>query len=50
MLTFTGTQYYKAPEMLLGGGYDEKIDNWAAGITIYKIIMGVTPFESEYHS
>jgi len=36
--------------MFLGGGYNEKIDSWAAGITLYQLIAGVTPFESEYHS
>ena len=34
----------------MGGGYDEKIDLWALGITIFKLIAGYTPFESEYHS
>ncbi len=50
MLTLTGTPYYRAPEMFEGGGYDELVDIWALGITIYKLMAGVTPFESEYHS
>ena len=50
MLTHTGTQYYKAPEMFLGGGYTEKVDSWAVGVSLYQLITGVTPFESEYHS
>jgi calcium-dependent protein kinase len=50
MLTITGTLYYRAPEMFLGGGYDEKVDVWAAGITLYQMITGKTPFESEYLS
>ncbi len=50
MLTITGTLYYRAPEMFAGGGYNEKIDIWAAGILIFKLITGKTPFESEYHS
>lgn len=36
--------------MFSGGGYDERVDMWAAGITLYKLITGHTPFESEYHS
>lgn len=36
--------------MFLGGGYDEKVDMWAAGVTIYQIISESTPFESEYLS
>lgn len=50
MLTLTGTPYYRAPEMFEGGGYDELVDVWALGVTIYKLMAGNTPFESEYHS
>lgn len=51
MLTITGTLFYRAPEMFFGGGYDERVDMWAAGITIYELITnGVTPFESEHLS
>lgn len=46
MLTVTGTMYYRAPEMFLGGGYDLKVDSWAIGATLYKMIHGRTPFES----
>ena len=50
MLTLTGTPYYRAPEMFQGGGYDELVDMWALGVTIFKLMSGATPFESEYHS
>jgi len=30
--------------MFAGGGYDERVDSWAVGVTLYKIITGVTPF------
>lgn len=50
MLTITGTPYYRAPEMFNGGGYDERVDMWAVGVTLYKLVTGKTPFESEYHS
>ena len=46
MLTIIGTNFYFAPEIYIGGGYDEKIDIWALGITIYKLMAGYTPFES----
>lgn len=36
--------------MFSGGGYDEKVDVWSIGITIYKLICGKTPFESIYLS
>jgi calcium-dependent protein kinase len=44
MLTITGTLYYRAPEMFMGGGYNEKVDIWSSGIMIYKLITGRTPF------
>lgn len=50
MLTIIGTQFYLAPEIYIGGGYDERVDLWALGVTIYKIVTGYTPFQSEYHS
>ncbi len=51
MLTITGTLYYRAPEMVLGGGYDEKVDLWASGVTLYQLLsQGRTPFQSDYLS
>lgn len=50
MLTITGTLNYRAPEMFMGTGYDERIDLWSVGVTLYKIITGHTPFESSYVS
>jgi len=44
MLTIIGTTFYLAPEILIFGGYDETVDLWAFGITLYKIIAGKTPF------
>ena len=31
------------------GGYREGVDVWAAGILLFKLVAGQTPFESEYH-
>lgn len=50
MLTITGTLFYRAPQMFVGGGYNEKVDVWAAGITLYEVMYGKTPFASEFHS
>ena len=50
MLTVTGTQYYIAPEIFMGGGYDERVDLWALGVTLYRVVTKVTPFEAEYRS
>lgn len=46
MLTITGTLFYRAPEMFLGGGYNEKVDVWAAGVTLWEVLRGKTPFAS----
>jgi calcium-dependent protein kinase len=44
MLTDTGTFYYKAPEMFMGGGYTKAIDSWATGICLFEMVTGTTPF------
>lgn len=46
MLTIIGTSQYLAPEILLGGGYDERVDLWSIGVTLYQLVAGVTPFYS----
>ena len=34
------TRYYRAPEIILGNKFDEKIDLWSLGCTIYELITG----------
>ena len=43
MWTITGTLYYRAPEMFCGG-YREPVDVWAAGVLLYQMVTGRTPF------
>ena len=50
MLTVIGTPLYIAPEVLEMGGYDERVDLWALGVTVFWMITGMTPFEAEYRS
>jgi serine/threonine protein kinase len=41
-----GTPLYLAPEVYLEETYDTKIDIWGIGITLYNIITGFNPFQS----
>jgi serine/threonine protein kinase len=45
MWTMTGTLYYKSPCMF-ACGYKQSVDIWAAGILLYELVAGKTPFES----
>lgn len=62
--TRAGTLYYMAPETFMCRSfigiseeqvpskprvsYDLKVDSWALGIFAYELVVGVTPFHSEY--
>jgi len=39
------TRYYRAPEVILGCPYNEKVDVWSIGCTVYELITGQTLFE-----
>ncbi|KAG0190168.1 hypothetical protein DFQ28_002418 [Apophysomyces sp. BC1034] len=43
----SGTAYYMAPEVYKGGGYNEAVDWWSLGITMYECVYGKRPFEHE---
>ena len=45
MYTDTGTQSYKAPEMIDSSGYDRKVDLWAIGVLCYEMLTGNLPFQ-----
>lgn len=40
----TGTLEYKAPETLEFSSYNEAVDMWAAGVVLYELVEGRTPF------
>ena len=42
-----GTLLYMAPEMVKEELYDEKIDLWSLGMTLYESFFGKTPFGSD---
>ncbi len=42
-----GSPLYMSPEQLRQDDLDVRTDIWALGITLYELLVGVTPFESE---
>jgi len=42
--TFCGTNFYLAPEIILGESYSFQIDWWALGILLCEMVTGSTPF------
>lgn len=47
MWTRTGTIFYTAPEILTGGGYNERVDLWSLGVCLFRILSGLFPFIEE---
>ena len=46
--TYVGTQYYKAPEILNGNVYNNKVDIWALGCILYELFTLEKCFYCEY--
>jgi serine/threonine protein kinase len=46
--TMMGTPSYLAPEQVLGKQIDERVDIWAFGVGLYKILTGQPPFYGEH--
>ena len=43
-----GTLLYLAPEIIQNLDYDEKVDMWSLGITLYQLYFGFPPYGIEY--
>ena len=45
--TFSGSEDYIAPEVLMRKKYDAKVDVWALGIVLYEMLMQCRPFTGQ---
>ncbi|BFF91954.1 calcium-dependent protein kinase 24 [Drosophila madeirensis] len=41
---YVGTPKYIAPEMIIGTGYDYRVDTWAVGVTLFCMLFDEEPF------
>jgi len=47
LFNFCGTMEYMAPEAIDNGGFNEKVDEWAAGVIMFNMLTGADPFSSK---
>ncbi|KAJ3447706.1 serine/threonine-protein kinase fhke-related [Anaeramoeba flamelloides] len=45
MMTCVGTENYIAPEVVQGNGYTKSCDLWSAGVVLYNMLSGLSPFD-----
>ena len=50
LFNFCGTKEYMPPEALENNGFNEKVDEWAAGIIMFNMLTGTDPFSSDNDS
>ena len=50
LFNFCGTKEYMAPEAMENYGFNEKVDEWAAGIIMFNMLTGADPFMSDTDS
>eukprot|EP01094_Clydonella_sp_ATCC50884_P006576 TRINITY_DN15799_c0_g1_i1.p1 TRINITY_DN15799_c0_g1~~TRINITY_DN15799_c0_g1_i1.p1 ORF type:complete len:305 (-),score=126.40 TRINITY_DN15799_c0_g1_i1:112-927(-) len=39
-----GTPYWMAPELIRTESYDERVDSWSLGVTVYEMLQGQPPY------
>lgn len=49
MTPYVVTRYYRAPEVILGMGYQENADIWSVGCIMGEMIRGHVIFPGDYH-
>lgn len=47
LFNFCGTMEYMAPETIDNCGFNEKVDEWAAGVIMFNMLTGADPFSSD---
>ena len=50
LFDFCGTKEYMAPEAFEKEGFNEKVDEWAAGVIMFNMLTGADPFISQNDS
>ena len=50
LFDFSGTKEYMAPETFENVGFNEKVDEWAAGVIMFNMLTGADPFISQNDS
>jgi len=48
MVSYLGTPYYVAPEIIENKGYDQKCDNWSLGVCLFRLLTGSYPYNEQH--
>jgi serine/threonine protein kinase len=45
MVSYVGTPFYMAPQILKNGSYSYKCDIWSLGVVFYELVVGCVPWK-----